>query len=89
MPTVLGGIVFSCLSDSSGRSSLVGGLLLIGFLSSLLPISVIVLFSKFVDSFCNIDFIKLPGILGVSTTTTLFVYLSRICYCRFVSQKGP
>ena len=86
VPAMLKNVMFSYLSSSDNHSSLINKLLLVNFLSSLLPVSIVILFSGFISSFYGVSFVGLPKVLNISAAAALFICLSEVYCYEFISR---
>ena len=89
VPAMLKNVMFSYLSSSDNHSSLINKLLLVNFLSSLLPVSIVILFSGFISSFYGVSFVGLPKVLNISAAAALFICLSEVYCYEFISRGKP
>lgn len=89
VPAMLKNVMFSYLSSSDNHSSLINKLLLVNFLSSLLPVSIVILFSGFISSFYGVSFVGLPKVLNTSAAAALFICLSEVYCYEFISRGKP
>ena len=83
------GVIKNYLSSSDNHSSLINKLLLVNFLSSLLPVSIVILFSGFISSFYGVSFVGLPKVLNISAAAALFICLSEVYCYEFISRGKP
>lgn len=89
VPAMLKNVMFSYLSSSSEHAVLVNKLLLINFISSILPIAVVFSFSSIISSFYGDSFVALPKVLNVSVASAVFICLSEVYCYEFISRGKP
>lgn len=89
IPAMLKNVMFSYLSSSANHSALVNKLLLVNFVSSIIPVAVVLVFSGLISSFYGDSFVALPKILNVSVFTAVFICLSEVYCYEFISRGKP
>lgn len=89
VPAMLKNVMFSYLSSSSEHAVLVNKLLLINFISSILPVAVVFSFSGIISSFYGDSFVALPRVLNVSVASAVFICLSEVYCYEFISRGKP
>ena len=89
IPAMLKNVMFSYLSSSDNHSILVNKLLLVNFVSSIIPIAVVLAFSGLISSFYGDSFTALPKVLNVSVFTAVFICLSEVYCYEFISRGKP
>jgi len=76
MPGVLRNVTLSYLSgtdkNSAQHKKVIGSMVLLNFISTLVPCLVVFAFSGLISSFYGEDFVQLPTVLSISVFTTVF-----------------
>lgn len=86
IPAMLKNVMFSYLSSNHSHN-LVNKLLLINIISSIVPISVVIILSSFISNVYGDSFNNLPPVLIVCVTSAFFICISEV-YCYELIAKN-
>lgn len=86
VPAMLKNVMFSYLSSAENHIRLVHKLLIINFISSVTPVSIVLCCSGFISSFYGTSFIGLPKVLNVCVVSAIFISLSEVYCYEFIAQ---
>ena len=89
VPAMLKNVMFSYLSSAENHIRLVHKLLIINFISSVTPVSIVLCCSGFISSFYGTSFIGLPKVLNVCVVSAIFISLSEVYCYEFIAQGKP
>ena len=88
-PAMLKNVQFSYLSSTTDHRVLVGKLVIINFLSTLIPTVIIILFSPLICMFYGESFVGLNEVLIVSVASSVFICISEVYCYELISTNRP
>lgn len=89
IPGVLKNVMFSHLVTTIDHKRMVNRLLLIHFVTTIIPVVVVVLFSNVIVSFYGSNFSGLHSVLIVQVCSAIFICLSEVYCYEFISMGKP
>lgn len=89
IPTALKNVMFSHLSSSSSHINLVNKLLQINFISTAIPVLILICLSGVIASIYGESFYALPKVLNVALISSVFISLSEVYCYEFIASGRP
>lgn len=89
IPGVLKNVMFSHIVTATDHERMVNRLLLIHFVTTIIPVVVVVLFSNIIVSFYGTNFNGLHSVLIVQVCSAIFICLSEVYCYEFISMGRP
>lgn len=89
IPGMLKNVMFSYLTTAENHNHLVNRLLLFNLISTVIPVVVLVAFSKLICSFYGPSFTGLQSVLIISLLSSIFTSISEVYCYDFISRGYP
>lgn len=90
MPGLLGNVILSYLSlspnDANYHSKIITRMVVVNFVCTLIPLCIVALFSKAIESYYGLSFIGLSRVLTVSIIGTIFTCVARVFQTNLISE---